>query len=1041
MNLDIDTATDKGSLVLDLLRKPFNLPQRYADHLREEIEETELTTKNHLNRKRIFSLLKVLPIRLLESDVRRSDLFQSIKRYCKTERYNEYGADWPTELADSMGLDSLLDWDFDIEQTDNAESSTCYTPNQLLMITERTVSVMGFDTVLTTPSTIIDAIVVPNQTYTDRNDTCLLCLITGEVYSLDFCYSEEIEKYNIELTCTWKVSEKPANFDASFTYSRQNDVVGLAIPSVHIMCVLSLHKRERTFFKLQVNVLLQLGCDIETITWQCGNILYIDYHMNGHARVIEQDVQKYGFFDCNFIINDVTSGDRLILLDRDNVIQIDKDTREAVLVSGGGAKSEIGYLDLAFRSSAGIVDHHLLKVLDEPLKTFDFMIMKNSMISLTIVTDSNKVLVSEITRLPIPIDGLVLERVIHENELTVLILSRGEVIRYVVDLNELTFREATIYQLSKTPVVMLMQNVIDEEWITEGYEKIDCFYPFRDSIILHSKHKLYDIPSKTSDPCNSFDIISFLSELQAFQEVKIVNLKNAYEGNGLFGSIAIRNDDFTVQQYVLVGISSLCTAQSYYLELRKDELANFQLIDDLLPDSEDTFIEFAAIAGNFLSITENILYVNDLQGIQLFRFPFPIKGAQLTHAAMGSTKIIIWNEDNVSLMEWETGAICNISVLEGFGRIHGIIETDGEIFLRSDGKIAAIDLVHLRILDTELYQNTNLDGVIEELWLQTWDSTRKVLVCVRSLLNGEIEICSNNEDRKVFDVGTQVNITSFTYPWIITNDSFTMKILNVQDGRQCTVYESNSLIASLEHDDKNAGLVFILHEDGLSLNRLQIDNISGTLIDSSNTQEIDWDEYRWPVSFPTGARAVLNHNASKILQISDTGQITVRNCQRQVPGSIITLGIIDDCKTHLCIFSSDDESCTLWCNVMKIRNAQLEHVTEVAVAENLHVTGTARQLTNKNGQIQGQGQFYTVLTSQGCAHVYRVHLDIATALWKVSLWRTINPGNNNKENSFFANQDYVIQTPRNTNVNRTAMTVYSTVPSSAHQSFSQRREI
>lgn len=1031
MNRNIETVNEEGSFVVDLLRKPFKLPSRYDDLPWESIEESKLTETDILDRKHVFPLLKVMPIRLFTTDIERSEMFESLKQYCQTERYNKFGADWPNELADSMGLDSLLDWDFDMEQIDDTASIPEYSPNHLLILTERTIHVLGSDAKFLAPNRIVDALVIPNQKCSDKNDTCILCLASGEIYSMDFHYHQTAEKYDIELVCSYKLDNVPPKFTAKLTYSSTNDLIGF-VTSMHLMCVLSLHKRERAFFKLDFNVLLQLGCDIDTITWQSGKLLYIDYFKKNHVRVVEQDVQGYGFFECNFIINDVKDEDKILLLDRDNVLLVEGSMKKANIVSAGTEKIDVGSLDLVFASSADIIDYSLFKVIEEPFKSVNFLILNNWVILLSLVTDSNKVLVSELTRLAIPIDGLILERVVGYNEIAILVLSRGEVIRYTVDLNDITFQDTGINKLAIKPTVMLLNNILDEQWVFEGYEKIDHIYKYEHSTLLHSKNKLYDIPAKSADIQITFDLITFMSEFKVFHDVRVIDLKCAVSGSFQFGSISIRSDDPEVQQYVLIGISSICAPESYYLEIVKGEQIKFQLIDDLLPETEDTFIEFFTVRGTFLSITANNLYINDLEDIKQLPLPFSIKGAKSICIPKDIFSILIWNEDEISITDWKSGTTTSINIPEGFEKLHDIIEINGEQVLRFDQSIASIDLEKLEVLGSDFRNSLNCEGVLNEVWLKNCSSKTASLTSVRSLVEGRLEILSTDGNRTFVDAGTQMCLEPFVYPWVIAYSTSEIKIVNVQDGHVCAVFESDSLILNVYCGDRKGRNIFVLYEDGMSVNELLIDVTRGKLIELIGTDSLNWNEYKWPLQVAGGSRIILNDNAFKFLKIDTNGKTFVKQGPRKVPGSIITYGMLDDSNKHMCIFSYDTITHTLWCNIFTIQNSELTHLSEITVSKDLNIIGAPQGSSNTSIH----GQFYAVTTENNHIYVWRVRSD-GNSNWNVTLWQTINPGNKPEtefnDDTFYFTQNYMLQLPQNTD--KTPATIHCTIPSSYRQLF------
>lgn len=967
--LENDCNNERSS-VLELLRKPFKQRLRYEEAAKQALEELSYSKDKELTRRNVFPLLKVLPIRLIKSDNKRSDMFHSLRQYCKTDKHKSYGEEWPTELADSMGLDSLLDWDFDTDAHEDTNGSTRanYKPTETLIITERTVAVQGYQHIFTTNCRIIDAIVIPNQNQTNKNDTCLVCLSTGEIISLDFCYSWESAIYNIECVCTGG-NPNPSNvkLEARFIYSSEDDAVML-VTSLLVMCVVALHKRERTFFKPEFNVLLQIGCDVSSSTWQAGKLLYMVKKASEamDCVLIEQDVLRFGPFEETLTINDVHDSDKLVILERDNILQINAVSKMGSIISGGLQRTFVGALDVKFSKEVDVHIHDFGRVFNEPLKKAHLLVLENSVVVLCMATDtSNKIISFVITRLPIPIDDITIEQLDTNDLATFLVVSRAEVYRYTIDFHEAIAKEMTSENDSVLSEEMLLANVTNVLKMTESYEDIEDIFRFKDMVLLRSKNKTYHLPREPNRPVVHMDQLAFFTEFQAFHEVKVYNLKQQEDDvtsvqEKKFGPIPIRHEYPQVEQYILVGLSFFCSAEAYYVEVVNNEQVEFQIIDDLLPETQERMIEFGIIDGKFISVTETAVYVNDFEGVKSHTLPFSVTGARVTKEC----GIQVWPEGqgqgqgqeqeqeqeqaNVYSIDWETGS-------------------------------ATTTIINAETLTQNLDQHETIDAI-------KLDATAAPLDWAKSTVTGKILLGSTKTGTaREIETDGPMRLAKLTGPWIVFYNATSVNVLNVLlEGCQgCCMDHPDSIIVEVTCPQTSSSAsasasstrVFTLHDNGLAVSSIRVNEPHGR-----PSLEQDWAGMEWTIEMGSDLRIVSNSDMSKLIYIQDgdSGALQVENRPKhKLPGEIVGYAIPDDEARRLCVLSFGENA--LWADVFTrgmdkkkkttAATLQWESRSKALALEGGSSLGLSRRLLGGTA-----GQFATVVSENGAAEVLQLSL-------------------------------------------------------------------
>lgn len=979
-------GNNERSSVLELLRKPFKQRLRYEEATKQALEELSYSKDKELARRNVFPLLKVLPIRLIKSDNKRSDMFHSLRQYCKTNKHKSYGEEWPTELADSMGLDSLLDWDFDTDAHEDTNGSTRanYKPTETLIITERTVAVQGYQHIFTTNCRIIDAIVIPNQNQTNKNDTCLICLSTGEIISLDFCYSWESAIYNIECVCTGgNPNPSSVKLEARFIYSSEDDTVML-VTSLLVMCVVALHKRERTFFKPEFNVLLQIGCDVSSSTWQAGKLLYMVKRASEamDCVLIEQDVLRFGSFEEILTISDVHDSDKLVILERDNVLQINAVSKMGSIISGGLQRTFVGALDVKFSKEVDVHIHDLGRVFNEPLKKAHLLVLENSVVVLCMATDTtNKIISFVVTRLPIPIDDITIEQLDTNDLATFLVVSRAEVYRYTIDFHEAIAKEMTSENDSVLADEMPLANVTNVFKMTEGYEDIEDIFRFKDMVLLRSKNKTYHLPRAPNRPMVHMDQLAFFTEFQAFHEVKVYNLKQQEDGvssvqENKFGPIPIRHEDPQVEQYILVGLSFFCSAEAYYVEVVNNEQVEFQIIDDLLPETQERMIEFGIIDGKFISVTETAVYVNDFEGVKSHTLPFSVTGARVTKEC----GILVWPEGqgqgegqeqeqeqaNVYSIDWETGNATATA-------------TNAETLTQNPDQHETIDAIKL-------------------------DATAAPLDWAKSTVTGKILLGSINTGTvREIDTDGPMRLAKLTGPWIVFYNATSVNVLNVllEGCQACCMDHPDSIIVEVTCPQTSSSAsssassssthVFTLHDNGLAVNSIRVNEPHGR-----PSLEQDWAGMEWTIEMGSDLRIVSNSDMSKLIYIQDgdSGALQVENRPKhKLPGEIVGYAILDDEARRLCVLSFGENA--LWADVFtrgidKKKKAAAETLQWESRTKALALEGGTNLCWSPGpgpgpgpGRIRGRsrrlpggtaGQFVTVVSENGAAEVLQLSL-------------------------------------------------------------------
>ncbi|BAO38166.1 glycoside hydrolase [Kluyveromyces marxianus] len=979
-------GNNERSCVLELLRKPFKQRLRYEEATKQALEELSYSKDKELARRNVFPLLKVLPIRLIKSDNKRSDMFHSLRQYCKTNKHKSYGEEWPTELADSMGLDSLLDWDFDTDAHEDTNGSTRanYKPTETLIITERTVAVQGYQHIFTTNCRIIDAIVIPNQNQTNKNDTCLICLSTGEIISLDFCYSWESAIYNIECVCTGgNPNPSSVKLEARFIYSSEDDTVML-VTSLLVMCVVALHKRERTFFKPEFNVLLQIGCDVSSSTWQAGKLLYMVKRASEamDCVLIEQDVLRFGPFEEILTISDVHDSDKLVILERDNVLQINAVSKMGSIISGGLQRTFVGALDVKFSKEVDVHIHDLGRVFNEPLKKAHLLVLENSVVVLCMATDTtNKIISFVVTRLPIPIDDITIEQLDTNDLATFLVVSRAEVYRYTIDFHEAIAKEMTSENDSVLADEMPLANVTNVFKMTEGYEDIEDIFRFKDMVLLRSKNKTYHLPRAPNRPVVHMDQLAFFTEFQAFHEVKVYNLKQQEDGvssvqENKFGPIPIRHEDPQVEQYILVGLSFFCSAEAYYVEVVNNEQVEFQIIDDLLPETQERMIEFGIIDGKFISVTETAVYVNDFEGVKSHTLPFSVTGARVTKEC----GILVWPEGqgqgegqeqeqeqaNVYSIDWETGNATATA-------------TNAETLTQNPDQYDTIDAIKL-------------------------DATAAPLDWAKSTVTGKILLGSTNTGTvREIDTDGPMRLAKLTGPWIVFYNATSVNVLNVllEGCQACCMDHPDSIIVEVTCPQTSSSAsssassssthVFTLHDNGLAVNSIRVNEPHGR-----PSLEQDWAGMEWTIEMGSDLRIVSNSDMSKLIYIQDgdSGALQVENRPKhKLPGEIVGYAILDDEARRLCVLSFGENA--LWADVFtrgidKKKKAAAETLQWESRTKALALEGGTNLCWSPGpgpgpgpGRIRGRsrrlpgrtaGQFVTVVSENGAAEVLQLSL-------------------------------------------------------------------
>lgn len=959
--LENDCNNERSS-VLELLRKPFKQRLRYEEAAKQALEELSYSKDKELARRNVFPLLKVLPIRLIKSDNKRSDMFHSLRQYCKTDKHKSYGEEWPTELADSMGLDSLLDWDFDTDAHEDTNGSTRanYKPTETLIITERTVAVQGYQHIFTTNCRIIDAIVIPNQNQTNKNDTCLVCLSTGEIISLDFCYSWESAIYNIEYVCTGG-NPNPSNvkLEARFIYSSEDDTVML-VTSLLVMCVVALHKRERTFFKPEFNVLLQIGCDVSSSTWQAGKLLYMVKKASEamDCVLIEQDVLRFGPFEETLTINDVHDSDKLVILERDNVLQINAVSKMGSIISGGLQRTFVGALDVKFSKEVDVHIHDLGRVFNEPLEKAHLLVLENSVVVLCMATDtSNKIISFVITRLLIPIDDITIEQLDTNDLATFLVVSRAEVYRYTIDFHEAIAKEMTSENDSVLADEMLLANVTNVFKMTEGYEDIEDIFRFKDMVLLRSKNKTYHLPRAPNRPVVHMDQLAFFTEFQAFHEVKVYNLKQQEDDvtsvqEKKFGPIPIRHEDPQVEQYILVGLSFFCSAEAYYVEVVNNEQVEFQIIDDLLPETQERMIEFGIIDGKFISVTETAVYVNDFEGVKSHTLPFSVTGARVTKEC----GILVWPEGQGRGQEQEQANVYSIDLETGNATT---TSTNAETLTQNPDQHETIDAIKL-------------------------DATAAPLDWAKSTVTGKILLGSTKTGTvREIDTDGPMRLAKLTGPWIVFYNATSVNVLNVQlEGCQgCCMDHPDSIIVEVTCPQTSSSAsssstrMFTLHDNGLAVSSIRVNEPHGR-----PSLEQDWAGMEWTIEMGSALRIVSNSDMSKLIYIQDgdSGALQVENRPKhKLPGEIVGYAIPDDEARRLCVLSFGENA--LWADVFTrgmdkkkkttAATLQWESRTKALALEGGSSLGLSRRLLGGTA-----GQFVTVVSENGAAEVLQLSL-------------------------------------------------------------------
>ncbi|QGN13656.1 glycoside hydrolase [Kluyveromyces marxianus] len=923
-------------------------------------------------------------------------MFHSLRQYCKTNKHKSYGEEWPTELADSMGLDSLLDWDFDTDAHEDTNGSTRanYKPTETLIITERTVAVQGYQHIFTTNCRIIDAIVIPNQNQTNKNDTCLICLSTGEIISLDFCYSWESAIYNIECVCTGgNPNPSSVKLEARFIYSSEDDTVML-VTSLLVMCVVALHKRERTFFKPEFNVLLQIGCDVSSSTWQAGKLLYMVKRASEamDCVLIEQDVLRFGPFEEILTISDVHDSDKLVILERDNVLQINAVSKMGSIISGGLQRTFVGALDVKFSKEVDVHIHDLGRVFNEPLKKAHLLVLENSVVVLCMATDTtNKIISFVVTRLPIPIDDITIEQLDTNDLATFLVVSRAEVYRYTIDFHEAIAKEMTSENDSVLADEMPLANVTNVFKMTEGYEDIEDIFRFKDMVLLRSKNKTYHLPRAPNRPMVHMDQLAFFTEFQAFHEVKVYNLKQQEDGvssvqENKFGPIPIRHEDPQVEQYILVGLSFFCSAEAYYVEVVNNEQVEFQIIDDLLPETQERMIEFGIIDGKFISVTETAVYVNDFEGVKSHTLPFSVTGARVTKEC----GILVWPEGqgqgegqeqeqeqeqeqaNVYSIDWETGN-------------------------------ATATATNAETLTQNLDQHETIDAI-------KLDATAAPLDWAKSTVTGKILLGSINTGTvREIDTDGPMRLAKLTGPWIVFYNATSVNVLNVllEGCQACCMDHPDSIIVEVTCPQTSSSAsssassssthVFTLHDNGLAVNSIRVNEPHGR-----PSLEQDWAGMEWTIEMGSDLRIVSNSDMSKLIYIQDgdSGALQVENRPKhKLPGEIVGYAILDDEARRLCVLSFGENA--LWADVFTrgIDKKKKATAAAVAAAETLQWESRTKALALEGGtnmcwspgpgpgpgpgRIRGRsrrlpggtaGQFVTVVSENGAAEVLQLSL-------------------------------------------------------------------
>lgn len=544
---------------------PVEVFKKFTAHRNKDFTESDVRT-----------FLKVVPIRLHAKEKQRDELFLSLQQHCLSKEYNGYGDGWPIEVDDSLGLDSLLDWDFDIEEQDNKQDVIqTYSNNQLIVVTSRTIHINNKSEKYSFPHEIVDVISIPNRQSIEANDTCLVCLKSGDIYSMYFEYKADMESFDISCPCIWKVKYPAPNFRGRFIYSRKSDSIGL-VTSMNLTSIIKLHRRHRTFFRIEFNVLLRPNSLFESVTWQDSSLIYLT-KINNSWYSMEKviDGSRDTVIHCEI---PAVEDDKPILLDKDTVLNTN-DERKTCNIYSGGDYVHLKYNKITFVCELTEIYLRLFSTIKESIKMCQLLVIELHAVIFCFMTETNKILIAPLTRFALEVNDIAVD-ITTDNRLCIYVNSRGVLLKYIFDVSNLI-----TYQIEKEwswHHILLLDKVLSEEFFFEGYQEIINVYDYHETYFLQSKDKLYELDA-INPQSKKAEEITWIPEFKVFQDFKVINLHSSWTNTKEFGPITIDQSISHSHQYIILGLSNVCQNEAYYLEIKNNIVQKFQVLDDLLP--------------------------------------------------------------------------------------------------------------------------------------------------------------------------------------------------------------------------------------------------------------------------------------------------------------------------------------------------------------------------------------------------------------------------------------------------------------------------
>lgn len=593
----------------------------------------------------------VLPIKLTCAKNQDRELYNALKIYCQSEEYQMYGSSWPTEAADSLSLDSLLDWDFDNDEKDIQPNSP-YTPNELLVVTEKTIYINGCDDRFHfEKATILDAIIIPHHDNLEQNDTCLLALDSGDIYSMHFAHDAKLDSSIIEPVCIWRSSSCISNFNARFIISKDN-TIGL-VTNLSLINIIKLHRKEPVFFKVEYNILLKPDFLFHTVNWYGSTLAYLNKGNNSIHLIKYNSNRAKSIVDYKLPNDDINnSADNFFLLDDDKFLSVNQETEKSHLHIAQEEKETIQYLDITlFVQLYPHLNADLEQLIDKRLSASHLLVLSKHIVLILAITPENHIVAAFLTKLSITIDAASISHFTADAYLHLIVDSTKEIHEYKIDISDIKFHPIQNFALQSIP---LLHNITNERFILEGYQPILKTFHHTDSIYLQSESKLYRINRKP-EHLRHLQQLSWLPNFHIFDDIKLIDLHQQPITKSHIGPIRIDKSSDS-HQFIIIGISTSAKNEAFYLELHKNRLTTFSSIDHLLPTEHIPAKQFflaAFLHSFFILVTPNLIYLNNFHDKIELPSSFKIQNCLLlpnSHSTCPT--ILLWNVSHLQLLSF-----------------------------------------------------------------------------------------------------------------------------------------------------------------------------------------------------------------------------------------------------------------------------------------------------------------------------------------------------------------------------------------------------